>query len=102
MRGKWSEIPYAGEKRLPVPEGPVAGSWPTYFLKRDKKAGFLNPEGKPIDFKIRVPDESIDFAGKQLEKVKKTLDNITERKIEIAEYWVLVPPPNNGLQLSIN
>ena len=85
--GKWSELPCAGEKRLPSPEDPAAGSWPTCFLKHDKRGRFLDPEGRPIDFNIRYPDKSIDFAGKQLEIVKNTLDNITEKKIKIAEYW---------------
>jgi len=90
--GKWSEIPYAGEKGLPSPEEPKAGSWPTYFLRRDKRGNFLNPEGKPINFKIHYPDKSIDFAGKQLDTVKKTLNNTTKEKIAIAEYWGTGPP----------
>lgn len=89
--GKWSEIPYAGEENVPSPEEPSAGSWPTFFLNRDRKGEFLDPEGRPIDFKIRNP-ESIDFTGKQLKTVQKTLSNITKKEIKTAEYWGTGPP----------
>lgn len=84
--GRWPEIPYAGEKKLPIPEEPTAGSWPTYYLKRDEKGGFLDPKGRPINLKIKNP-KSIDFTGKQLKIVQKTLNNITKEKIKIADYW---------------
>ncbi|ACL69309.1 vanadium-dependent haloperoxidase [Halothermothrix orenii] len=90
--GKWSKLPYAGEKQLPVPEEPLAGSWPTFFLKRDHRGRFLDPDGNLIDLKIRFPGRSIDFTGKQLAIVKKTLDNITKEKIKIARYWGTGPP----------
>lgn len=84
---KWSQLSYAGEKRVPPSEDPTAGSWPTYFLKRNEQGRFTNSKGEVISFKIRQPDFSIDFEGEQLEIVKETLKNITQHQIKIAKYW---------------
>lgn len=84
---KWSELSYAGEKRVPPGEEPASGYWPTIYLKRTERGQFLDHKGEPIAFKIRYPDSFIDFENEQLEIVKKTLQNITEEQIMIAKYW---------------
>lgn len=84
---KWSELSYAGEKRVPPAEDPKSGSWPTYFLSRDKYGNFIDSKGKEIAFKIRQPDMVIDFEGEQLDIVRKTLKKIRYRQICIAKYW---------------
>ncbi|WP_150195080.1 hypothetical protein [Bacillus swezeyi] len=66
----WSELAYAGEKRVPQPIDSTAGSWPTFFLKRDQFGDFLDPDGCPIAFDIRHPD-TIDFEGEELENVRQ-------------------------------
>lgn len=83
----WSQLSYAGEERVPPAEDPKSGSWPTYFIRRDKYGRFTDRDGNPIAFKIRQPDISIDFEGEQLDIVKKTLENITKHQIRIAKYW---------------
>ncbi|WP_459195410.1 vanadium-dependent haloperoxidase [Wukongibacter baidiensis] len=84
---KWSQLSYAGEERVPASEEPYANSWPTYFIRRDKEGRFTDKEGRIIAFKIRSPDSGIDFQGKQLEIVKKTLENLTSKQKKIATYW---------------
>lgn len=83
----WSMLSYGGEARVPPGENPKSGSWPTFFLNRDKHMNFTDRNGDPIAFRIRQPDMSIDFEGKQLDKVKETLNNITKQQILIAKYW---------------
>ncbi|PAB57760.1 vanadium-dependent haloperoxidase [Anaeromicrobium sediminis] len=83
----WSQLSYAQEKRVPPAEDPTSGSWPTYFLKRDKFGKFIDDEGNTIAFAIRQPDSSIDFEGRQLDEVKKTLKYLTKRQELIATYW---------------
>ncbi len=83
----WSMLSYAGEKRVPNAEDPFASSWPTYFFGRDEQGRFLDPEGNVVSFEIRSPSAGIDFAGKQLEIVKETLNNLTNRQKKIATYW---------------
>lgn len=84
---RWSMLSYAGEERVPPAEEPAAGSWPTYFLKHDNNGNFTDSNGKTIAFKIRQPDLSIDFEGKQLDIVKETLENLTREQYIIAKYW---------------
>lgn len=83
---KWSQLSYSSEKRVPRSEEPLACSWPTHYIKRSGDS-YMNSCGKPIAFKIRHPDSTIDFEGEQLDIVKNTLDNITPHQIEIARYW---------------
>lgn len=83
----WSMLSYAGKNRVPSGEDPTAGSWPTFFLNRDKHGNFTDCDGNLIAFKIRQPDASIDFEGEQLDIVKETLENITKHQIRIAQYW---------------
>jgi hypothetical protein len=82
----WSELSYAGEKRVPQPTDSTAGSWPTFFLRRDPSGNFLDPSGNEIAFAIQHPD-MIDFEGKELREVKRILQNLTPEQITIAEYW---------------
>lgn len=84
---EWSKLSYAGEERVPNAEDPKAGSWTTFFLKRDKYGKFIDNKGEKIAFNIQQPDSSIDFEGKQLDIVKETLKNITRKQIKIAKYW---------------
>lgn len=82
----WNELPYAGERRLPIPLDPTAGSFPTFYLGRNERGDFTDPAGNPIAFEIRSPFQ-IDFEGEQLPQVKQTLQNLTPNQIAIAEYW---------------
>jgi hypothetical protein len=83
---RWSKLPYAGEKFPPQnAEQPLAGSWPLFFLKRNKKGKFFTPDGKKIHFKIKSP-RYIDW-NEQLTFVQDTLGNLTDHKIEVAKYW---------------
>ncbi|WP_339364606.1 vanadium-dependent haloperoxidase [Vallitalea maricola] len=85
--GKWEQLSYAGEKRVPTKEEPYASSWPTYFFSRDEQGRFLDPDGNIVAFEIRSPDQGIDFEGKQLSIVKETLDNLTDFQKKVATYW---------------
>jgi len=82
---RWSELSYAGEKRVPIGIEPNADSWPTYYLLRDEKGRFVYPNGSPINFEITVP-ENINF-NEQLDKVKKILYNLDSKQIAKAKYW---------------
>lgn len=84
---KWSQLSYAGVKRVPTSEEPCAGSWPTYYIKRNNEGYFVDANEEIIPFEIRQPDFSIDFEGEQLDIVKSTLENITKKQIKIAKYW---------------
>ncbi|MCT4597766.1 MAG: vanadium-dependent haloperoxidase [Vallitalea sp.] len=84
---KWSQLSYAGVKRVPTSEEPCAGSWPTYYIKRNNEGYFVDANEEIIPFEIRQPDFSIDFEGEQLDIVKSTLENITKQQIKIAKYW---------------
>lgn len=81
----WSQLAYAGETRVPAGAAPRAGSWPTYFLKRDEQGRFVDQAGRPVTFAIRTPD-TFNFNA-QLAVVKETLKNLTAGQIAIAEYW---------------
>ncbi|WP_261129783.1 vanadium-dependent haloperoxidase [Bacillus sp. Marseille-Q3570] len=81
---RWSEVPYGGERKPPSdPVDPLAGSWPTYFIKR-KGDHFVGPDGV-IHFDLRHPSH-IDW-DEELKVVQRTLANITPEQIQIAEYW---------------
>ncbi len=82
---KWSELPYAGESKLPSGIDPTAGSWPLYFIKRNRNGNFTTLDGKIIRFAIQHP-KNIDFF-KELTNVKQVLDNITLEQRQVAEYW---------------
>lgn len=84
---KWSELSYAGVERVPPSENPTTGTWPTYYIGKNDDGKFTDVFGNAISFKIRQPDSSIDFEGEQLEIVKHTLNNLTERQKRIAKYW---------------
>lgn len=83
----WNKLSYTGAKRVPPSEEPDAGSWYTFFIKRDINGNFLDDQGRPLSAAIRTPNNSIDFQGEQLEKVKETLENLTFRQDAIARYW---------------
>lgn len=83
--GKWYKIPYPGDKRPPVGLDPLAGSWPTYFFERNQSGILTTPDGEPVCFDIENP-RNIDFY-KSLRLVQCTLENLTLRERQIAEYW---------------
>lgn len=88
---KWSEISYPGEKWLPRPEEPSAGSWPTFILRRDADGRFTDPAGALIPLDVRNPN-TIDFFGEQLAAVREVLRHLTPHQREIALYWAAGPP----------
>lgn len=82
---KWSELSYAGESRIPQGYDPDAGSWYTFFFRKDENGLFTTLDRKPISFEIQNPynfnfDESL-LLVKQVEK------NLTPHQQKIAEYW---------------
>ncbi len=82
----WDELPYAGEEHPPLnPETPYSGSWSTYYVKHNDEGGFSTIDGKPIDLEIRHPN-TINWNA-QLNKVKRTLAELTKEEEEIAYYW---------------
>ncbi|SFS51733.1 vanadium-dependent haloperoxidase [Marininema halotolerans] len=88
---RWSKLPYAGEKTPPKnPVEPLAGSWPTYYLKRSRDGSFQTPAGQRISLAIRNPN-TINWY-RQLKFVQYTLNNITPQQIKIAKYWGDGPP----------
>jgi len=82
----WDELSYAGEKRVPIPLDPTAGSFPLFFLGRNEQGDFTDPAGNPIAFEIRSPF-LIDFEGEQLPLVRQALRDLTPSQVTIAEYW---------------
>lgn len=82
---KWSEIPYPGECRLPQGLDASAGSWDTYFFKRNKSGLLTTLDGESIAFDILNPND-IDF-DKSLLMVKRVQKNLTAHQRLIAEYW---------------
>ncbi|QUH25252.1 vanadium-dependent haloperoxidase [Serpentinicella alkaliphila] len=82
---KWYQLPYAGETERPKGIDPAAGSWPLYYIRRNRKGQFISSDGKLIKFDIENPD-NIDFC-KELALVKKTLRNVTKHQKVIADYW---------------
>ncbi|MEG0773981.1 vanadium-dependent haloperoxidase [Clostridium sp.] len=83
----WSILSYGSETYVPSSEDPLGATWPTYFLQRNDNGQFIDNNGKLIQFPIHEPDTTLDFNGKQLNAVKKTLNNITPTQIAIAKYW---------------
>ncbi len=83
----WYQLSYTNETRVPPAEEPYCSSWPTYFLKKSEDGTFLDYDGNIIAFKIRVPDVTVDFEGKQLTIVKNALKNLTPEQKRIAKYW---------------
>ena len=81
----WSALSYAGEIRVPASTASRAGSWPLYFLKRNRNGEFADSKGDLISFEILQPD-TFNFNA-QLSVVKEVLNNITADQIAIAEYW---------------
>ena len=87
---KWSEIPYPGESRPPQGLDPSAGSWYTYFFRRNENGLLTTPDGQPVSFDIQNP-KNINF-NESLLIVKRVLKNLTPRQRIIAEYWGDGPP----------
>jgi hypothetical protein len=83
---RWSKLPYAGEDVPPQnPEQPLAGSWPLFFLKRNKKGRFLTPDGEKLKFNIKDP-RKIDWEH-QLTHVQEKITKHTDHEINAAKYW---------------
>ena len=85
MPGKWPEIPYPGESEPPIGVAPYAGSWYTYFFRKNENGLLTTSDGKPACFDIQNPD-IINF-DKSLIIVKRALMNLTPEQRQIAEYW---------------
>ncbi|WP_430787543.1 vanadium-dependent haloperoxidase [Virgibacillus flavescens] len=83
---RWSKVPYAGEKKPPNdPVTPLAGSWPLFYLKRDRKGDFLSPSGNSLQLPIKDPNR-IDFE-QQLIIVQKALKKLTPHQKAVAIYY---------------
>ncbi|KGP92223.1 chloroperoxidase [Pontibacillus chungwhensis BH030062] len=82
----WTELPYAGENHPPLnPETPYSESWSTYYVERNNEGGFSTTDGKPIVLDIRHPN-TINWDA-QLNRVKRTLAELTPEEEDIAYYW---------------
>jgi hypothetical protein len=83
---KWSEIPYAGERRPPAdPVTPLAGSWPLFFMKRNEEGDLLSPLGRELQLPITPPDQ-IDFE-RELKVVQRTLQTLSPDQRDIGTYY---------------
>ncbi|RJQ27015.1 MAG: phosphatase PAP2 family protein [Peptococcaceae bacterium] len=91
MPRKWTDLSYAGETRVPSSLDSSAYSWPMFFLRGDGKGNFTDINGNPVALEITHAD-NIDFEGKELDAVRKTLADLTQEQICIAEYWNAGPP----------
>ncbi|RSL31910.1 phosphatase PAP2 family protein [Salibacterium salarium] len=67
------------------PVTPLAGSWPTFYIKRDKDGNFLDPDGQKMHLPITHPNH-IDFE-KELTIVQRTLKRLTSHQEQIAVYY---------------
>jgi hypothetical protein len=85
LQKKWSELPYPGECEPPIGLDPYAGSWYTFFFRKNENGLLTTLDGSPVCFDIQNPDE-INFY-KSLLKVKHVLKNLTPEQFRIAEYW---------------
>lgn len=90
LPGKWSQLSYAGEKRVPQGIDPSAGSWSLFYLRREKEGVFTTLGGQAVSFSIKPPD-NYDF-NQELTTVKNVLDNLTDEQKQIAIYWGEGPP----------
>lgn len=84
---KWSKL----NKGKIKPVEPQAGSWTMFYFKQNRLGQFTDLRGNLVCFKIKKPNH-IDFEGKQLDIVKKTLKNLTHEQSEIAKYFGFGPP----------
>ncbi len=83
---KWSELPYAGEKRPPRHGvDPEAGSWSLSYLNRNDSGDILGPNKKKIRFAIKDP-ETVNW-NHQLKAVHRAEQNLTEDEKLLATYW---------------
>jgi hypothetical protein len=82
---KWSELSYAGEKRVPAGIDPAAGSWPLYYFIRLVNGKIATLAGLPIDFEIQNPD-NFNFDA-ELQLVKETLSHLNPYLKQSAVYW---------------
>ena len=87
---RWSQIRYPGESSLPEPVEPLAGTWPLYYLKRLPGGWFANCDGRSLNLEICRPT-GIDF-DEELKAVECALHKLTDKRIQIAEYWGEGPP----------
>ncbi|WP_409300527.1 phosphatase PAP2 family protein [Peribacillus sp. SCS-155] len=82
---RWSRLPYNGEENPPTnPEEPLAGSWPLFFLKRDKHGWFTDMDGKALP-PVKAP-KTIDWQA-ELKAVQQTAATLTPQQKQIAVYW---------------
>lgn len=82
----WPFWPYAGELKPPTnPVEPLAGSWPMYYLNRDKEGNFTDLWGNYVKLYIKNPN-TVNWC-EQLHKVIKTAACLTPHQITIAKYW---------------
>lgn len=86
LPAKWQQLSYGNEPYSPLLAiEPCAGSWPTFFLKRDKEGNFLSPNGESVCFDIAQPG-NLNFE-QELDIVRDALENLTPHQEEIARYW---------------
>ncbi|MGO4889503.1 vanadium-dependent haloperoxidase [Anaerobacillus sp. MEB173] len=81
---RWSQHPYFGEVIPPI-GSPEASRGPMFFFNRDRNNHFFDPFGKPINWRIKHPND-IDWEGELL-IVQQALQSLTPQQIELANYW---------------
>lgn len=84
---RWDDIPYPGDAFGPKGEGEDGGSWPLKFFKRGEEGEFFDLMGNRVALEIETPRDTMDFKGKQVNSLKKALNNLTEEQKELARYW---------------
>lgn len=82
---EWSKIPYPGECEPPIGIDPYAGSWSTYYFRRNKAGVLTTLDGDPVCLDIEAP-ENINFY-KSLVLVKRIQRSLTPKQLQIAEFW---------------
>jgi hypothetical protein len=85
MPRRWSELSYAGERRVPIGVDPTAGSWPLFYFKRLDDGRFATLAGAPLGFEIQNPG-NFNFDA-ELEAVKNALNNLNPYLKQSILYW---------------
>ncbi len=101
----WNKMTYNREPFTSMGEMPAGGSWPMNFFKKNCNNQFETIDGKPVAFSIKTPDYFDKLWPKQIEKVIKAAENITEHEKKLADYWGGGVPQNQFipiLQILIN
>lgn len=88
-KNKWSELCYPGQSRVLHGIDPEAGSWPLVFYKRNENGGFIKPDGSKAIFDLMNP--AVFNFNEELIEVQQVQENITEKEINSAKYWSVMP-----------